>query len=151
MNENQKPEMDQGPRAREPMFLLPGVVTALAGLMALVHLAQVLVLNDQAELELMVWFSFFPVRLLVPGEIPGGLLPLTWTLFTHAFLHAGWEHLLINVAWLAIFGTPVARRYGARAFLALFLIGAAAGAALNSRATRSLGEAVDRDLRAARS
>src|SRR5690606_34748607 len=42
----------------------------------------------------------------------------------------GWDHLLFNTAWLVIFATPVARRYGAGAMLSLFLVSAAAGAAL---------------------
>src|SRR5690606_771747 len=47
-----------------------------------------------------------------------------------AFLHADWTHLILNSAWLAVFGTPVARRYGAGRVLAVFLLGAAAGALL---------------------
>lgn len=66
---------------------------------------------------------------MAPGAFDGGFWPLLWTPFTHAFLHGGWEHVGLNVVWLAIFGTPITARYGNVGLLVLFLIGALAGAA----------------------
>lgn len=114
--------------APQPIFLLPGVVTAIAGLMVAVHLAAVSGFNQSALESFTVWFGFIPFRAIAPDAIPGGWLPLTWTLVTHAFLHAGWEHLVMNTVWLAVFATPVARRYGSGATVAVFLVSAAAGA-----------------------
>lgn len=123
----------QGPRQpgdnqRQPIFLLPGIVTILAGLMIAIHLAETIVLNEMSRLDLSIWFGFLPLRLLSPEAFPGGYWPLLWTPFTHAFLHASFEHLALNVLWLAIFATPVARRYGAVSLLILFLATSAAGA-----------------------
>lgn len=128
MTDPQNPKENQAPEARQPIFLLPAAVTVLCGLMIAVHLARGFVLNEDAQLQFTIWFAFIPFRLLAGDEIPGGWLPLIWTPFSHAFLHAGWDHLLINTAWLAIFGTPVARRYGATPTVAIFLVGAVAGA-----------------------
>ena len=75
------------------------------------------------------------IRLIAGGEIDGGFWPLIWTPFTHAFLHAGWDHLIINLLWFAIFATPVARRYGGVAMTVLFLVSAAAGALLFAATT----------------
>jgi membrane associated rhomboid family serine protease len=122
--------MDDADRAsarREPIFLLPGAVGALIGLLVAVHIAQSF-LDPYGKAQLTYWFGFIPLR-LVASETLLDWLPLLWTPFTHAFLHAGWEHLILNVAWLAIFGTPVARRYGTIPTVALFLVSAAAGAA----------------------
>src|SRR5690606_13353684 len=104
------PENGQG-QGREPVFLLPGSVTAVTGVFIAIHLASSLVLNKN------------------------GLLLLIWTPFSHALLHGGWEHLLVNAAWFAIFATPVARRYGAGPMLAMFFVSAAAGAALFAATT----------------
>ena len=124
------PESQQNQRqdTRQPAILLPGVITALLGLMLAVHLARTFVLNEAGDNELLYWFAFLPARLIAGGQSPDLWLPLLWTPFTHAFLHAGWEHLIINCAWLAIFGTPVARRYGSVATLILFFASAAIGA-----------------------
>lgn len=113
---------------RQPVFLLPMAVTVLAGAMVVVYLLETFALNEMQRLDLSLWFGFLPVRLVTPELYPGGLLPLVWTPFSHAFLHAGLEHLAMNVVWLAIFATPVARRYGAGPLLILFFAASAAGA-----------------------
>ena len=129
MTDEQKPQENPPTQQRQPVFLLPGSVTWLGGLLVAVHLANALVLNERAGWDLFTWFGFIPLRLLAGDAIPGGWLPLLWTPFTHAFLHAGWDHLLFNTVWLAIFATPVARRYGGGAMVAIFLFGAAGGVA----------------------
>lgn len=116
------------PPARQPLLLLPWAVTALCGAMLAVQLATDVVLDGAGKDALLTWFAFVPYRALAPDALAGGWLPLVWTPFTHAFLHAGWEHVGLNVVWLAIFGTPVAQRYGAVRFYLLFLVGAALGA-----------------------
>lgn len=114
---------------RQPVFLLPGAVTALIAAMVGVHAATVFLLDPAGLWALWHGFGFVPARLedlrMGIGESAG---PLVWGLVTHAFLHADWTHLAVNCAWLAIFGTPVARRYGGGGMLAVFLVGAAAGA-----------------------
>lgn len=117
-------------KERQPIFTLPGVVSALVGVMIAIYAAQVLVLDANGQMELNIWFAFIPLRISFPNQVPGGMWPLLWTPITHAFLHASWPHVLINSVWLAIFGSPVARRYGAWKFLIAFAISAVAGAAL---------------------
>lgn len=114
--------------AHQPIFLLPWPVTALAGLLLAIQLASDLILDADGKAALLTWFAFVPYRLIDPNGAPGGLLPLIWTPVTHAFLHAGWEHVGLNVVWMLIFGSPIAQRYGPVKFFALFLIGAVIGA-----------------------
>jgi membrane associated rhomboid family serine protease len=128
VTEEPKTPAPRAEEGRQPVFMLPAVVTALCSLMLVVHLARTFALNEEGDLQLIVWFGFLPLRLLESGSFPGSWVPLVWTPFTHAFLHAGWEHLLINIAWLMIFATPVSRRYGVAGTLLLFLAGAAVGA-----------------------
>jgi membrane associated rhomboid family serine protease len=132
MSSDEKPEPDQGSTAvprRQPVFLLPLAVTALCGLLLAIQAADTLVLNDQGRELVLTWFAFVPYRLIDPESVPGGWLPLIWTPFTHAFLHGGWQHVIFNSVWLAVFATPVAQRYGAPRMLILFLVGAFVGAA----------------------
>lgn len=113
---------------KQPVFLMPNAVTAMIGILVAIHAAQTFILDQEGQLMLSVWFGFIPLRLTLLGEIPGGMLPLLWTPITHAFLHVGWQHVLLNAAWLAVFGTPIARRYGAIPFVVIFGLGAIAGA-----------------------
>lgn len=119
---------ETGKNNRQPIFLLPRIVVVLIGAIVAIHVATVLVFTPQTLTLFTIWFGFIPVRWLSPGQWPGGLLPFLWTPVTHALMHAGWEHLLLNMVWLAIFGTPVARRYGEVRFLIVFFVGAAVGA-----------------------
>jgi membrane associated rhomboid family serine protease len=115
MSGEEKTQHDQrlgGEPERQPIFNLPPVIAAIAGLLLAIEAAESLVLNESARNELLVWFAFIPYRLLDISAAPGGFWPLLWTPFTHAFLHAGWEHVLLNTVWFLIFATPVARRYG---------------------------------------
>jgi membrane associated rhomboid family serine protease len=135
MSEQGQTPVVPGPEGREPVFLLPNAITILAGVLVAIHLASTLVLNPEGQAQLLFWFAFQPYRIVLSSVDPGIAIPLLWTPFSHAFLHAGWDHLLINLAWLVIFATPVVRRYGAGPMLALFLLSAAGGAALFGAST----------------
>lgn len=135
MSDSSQTPSSPEPQAREPVFLLPPAITVLAGLLIAIHLASTLVLNPDGQVQLLFWFAFQPYRIVLASLEPSIAVPLLWTPFSHAFLHAGWDHLLINVAWLVIFATPVVRRYGAGPMLALFLVSAAGGAALFAATT----------------
>lgn len=130
MTEAPESQQNQPPSAREPAINLPGGIIALLALMLAIHLARTFVLNERSDLELLLWTAFTTLRITQPDYLPGGVLPLIWTPFTYALLHADWIHLGINSVWLAAFGTPVARRYGIGPMLLLFFISSAAGAAL---------------------
>lgn len=119
---------DEGPAKSQPIFNLPPVVIGLAGVLVAIHMASTWVLDDTGQVQLALWFAFIPIRWIAGDALAGGMLPLIWTPVTHAFLHGGWEHVLINSAWLAIFGTPVAQRYGPVAFLVAFVVTAIGGA-----------------------
>lgn len=132
MSSDEKRQPDQssgGAPERQPIFNLEPAVAVVAGLFLAVHAAQSLVLNDPGRNELLVWFAFIPYRLLDVAAGPGGIWPLFWTPITHAFLHAGWEHVILNTIWFVIFATPVSHRYGGPKMLVLFVLGAIAGAA----------------------
>lgn len=129
MNQEGREPANAGQQGREPIFLLPGAVTALIGVLVAIHLASSMVLNPEGQLQLYFWFAFQPLRIVAGLENISLAIPLIWTPFSHALLHGGWEHLIVNAAWLGIFATPVSRRYGAGPMLAIFFVSAAAGAA----------------------
>lgn len=133
---------------REKILNLPGVVSALLGVMAAI---QLFVAIGPASVALAFYdaFAFIPLRLsflMAPqhvlealgGRAPDGAEeivtmlgagPLVYlTPLSYAFLHGGWTHLLINALTLAAFGAPVARRLGTARFLWFFGACAVAGA-----------------------
>jgi len=128
MSDDQKTQEIQPQRKHEPIFMLPPIIVVLGLVMLLIQALSSFVLNEDAQVRVLSWFGFIPIRLLAPDQFPGGIWPLLWTPFTYGFLHGGWEHVIGNVAWLVIFGTPVARRYGAGRTLLIFFISSLVGA-----------------------
>lgn len=120
-------------RTSEPIFNVPGVVTAIIAVLFLIHGVREFVLSPETDDLVLRLFAFVPQRYgsspLAHEGLPGGGWADAWTFVTYAFLHGSWVHLGLNAVWLLAFGTPVARRFGPFRFLAFFAVTAAAGAA----------------------
>ncbi len=112
---------------------VPAVVIALAAIFAAIFIVQKIA-PPGFEAMLGDRFGLSPMRLVAGLRGEGALGPrrLSETLaplFTHAFIHASAPHLLFNLLWFFVFGTPVARRFDSPVrFIALFLCCSAAGA-----------------------
>jgi membrane associated rhomboid family serine protease len=121
------------PAGREPMFNMPAVVVGMIALILGLHAARAFILSTEQDNYLLLLFAFIPARYDgadFASGLPGGLAADLWSPITYALLHASVMHAVINVVWLAAFGSAVARRLGATRFI-LFSAGAAlAGAAL---------------------
>ena len=120
------------PPPREPMFNLPTPIMALGGIMLLLQALQEFVLSTAEWQDILLTFSFLPVRYSVSAPMdfsfPGGILGDVWTFVTYAFLHGSWMHVLLNLVWMAAFATVFLRRIGTRNFALFFVITAASGA-----------------------
>ena len=125
----------QGPHRREPILNLPGVVTTLSLLLIAIHAIFAWGLSRQAELDMLVTFAFLPARYAGTfphgAVLPGGEAADVWTFVTYAFLHGSWTHVFINVIWMIVFGSALARRIGTMRFLLLSALCAVGGAALH--------------------
>lgn len=116
---------------RERMFNVPGVVLALGLLLVGVHLVLDFVLTIGQADQLLRLFAFVPLRYAdnAPAWLPTWWGPQLWSFVSYGFLHADFNHLILNLVWLLAFGPPVARRFGPVRFLAFCAVAAAAGAA----------------------
>ncbi len=137
---------------RQPMFNLPGVIVGLIVVFAVVHGVRDWLLPIDTDDWLLATFAFVPGRLSFlwnpygvsdvlerlsarDGSLAlaqyflGEGTPQPWTVVTYAFLHGDWVHVGVNSVWLAAFGAPVARRFGAVRFVLFFLVTAVGGAA----------------------
>jgi len=113
---------------REPIFNAPlSVLAFLAGL-ALVHVLRLL-LSEEQDAVLILSLAFIPARYGPLGsELPGAPLASVTSFVTHIFAHGDTTHLLVNSAWLLIFGSAIARRVGALRFLLFSVLCGAGGA-----------------------
>jgi membrane associated rhomboid family serine protease len=143
------------PKVREPIFDAPFVVVALVAILILVH-AFVSLGSAQTQDAIVGQFAFIPgkftlalwpqrfadlqarasldpeslqqARIVRDFLLQQGEGANLWSLLTYAFIHGSWSHVGLNSVWIVAFGPPVARRFGALRFLALFAATAIAGA-----------------------
>ena len=114
--------------ASEPIFNLPRVVVLLAGVMVAMQLIQML-LPTEESLQFLLALAFIPARYSgAAAELPGGYLTAITSFVTYMLAHAGWVHLLVNLMWMAAFGSPVAQRLGDWRFLSFSALCGIAGA-----------------------
>jgi membrane associated rhomboid family serine protease len=123
------PGRRDGPgRQREPAFNLPAPVSALALLLLAIHVVQFHLLTEEARVQALMLFSFIPARYVDAGAALPWPAAAFWTPVTYSLLHGSWGHLLMNLAWLVAFATPVARRFGAMRAAILALLATIGGA-----------------------
>ena len=134
--------------SRQPAFNIPGVVLAAMALLAAIHGLREYAMSDEADTRVLLTFAFVPGRFTLLYDRAGLVeafdqfnqaaaalfflgdgAPQWWTLVTYGFFHGDWTHLGVNVLWLAAFGAPLARRFGAPRFVA-FCLGATVVGAL---------------------
>jgi membrane associated rhomboid family serine protease len=113
---------------REPIFNAPPSVLAFLAGLALVHALRSL-LSEEQDTILILSLAFIPARYgPIGSELPGAPLASVTSLVTHIFLHGDATHLIVNSAWLLIFGSAIARRVGALRFLLFSVVCGVAGA-----------------------
>lgn len=114
--------------ASEPMFNVPRVVLLLAGVMMGMQLILML-LPGEESVQFLLALAFIPARYSGAAlELPGGYLTAVTSFLTYMLVHAGWVHLLVNLLWMAAFGSPVAKRLGDWRFLSFSALCGIAGA-----------------------
>jgi membrane associated rhomboid family serine protease len=123
-----EPAEGEGPRRREPMFNLPGVVTAFIVACVGIHLVRLYVLDDEQDFWLLVQGAFIPLR--YSGEFPIDVYAFT-SPATYSLLHGSIAHLAVNMIWLAAFGSPLANRIGPMRFVLFWIVTSVAAAGLH--------------------
>lgn len=115
-------------RKREPMFNLPAVVIGLIAVCATIYLLQTYVLTDRQGFWLILNFAFIPLRYTggYPLDLGMFISPVSYSL-----LHGGAGHLIVNMIWLAAFGSPLANRIGVTRFLLFWAVTSIGAVALH--------------------
>jgi len=113
------------PSSDGPILNLPVVLQWLIGINIAVHAIRWLLPGNYDQLVILN-FSFIPALFSHSVQVP---LLVYLSPVTYMFLHGGLAHLLINMATLAAFGTPVARVFGPTRTLLFYLLSGLGAAA----------------------
>ncbi|MEQ1577146.1 MAG: rhomboid family intramembrane serine protease [Hyphomicrobium sp.] len=115
-------------RSREPVFNVPGAVTAILAALIVVHLGRQ-VISPESDNWFVALMAFIPWRYDGgAAELPGGTGAVFTSLLSHMFVHGDFVHLTFNCAWLLAFGGAIAKRIGAVRFFAFAAWTGVAGA-----------------------
>lgn len=125
MAETQSPMEDHNP----PAFNLPGAVLLLGLIMVAIHIVRSQLIGPETDFWVINVFAFVPLFYHVDPSRLMEPLSIYWSPVTHGFLHGDGTHLLVNMVWLAAFGSAVARRFGNFRFFLFMIFATAAGAA----------------------
>lgn len=111
-------QIERQPPPREPMFNLPGVVMALIALCVGLHLVRAYLLTDAQDFWIILRFAFIPLRYSGDYALDAYafIAPVSYSV-----LHGGLAHLVVNMIWLAAFGSPLANRIGTARFLMFWI------------------------------
>lgn len=136
-----KSESDEGSMTdherRQPAFNVPMVILVSIVLLVVVHLYRFYILDADGDQQFLLAFAFFPVRFNAEAMVglehffPGGQAGALASFVTYGFIHGDWLHIIVNVFWLLVFGSALARRFGVARFILMSLIGSVAGALLH--------------------
>ncbi|KFB10046.1 rhomboid family intramembrane serine protease [Nitratireductor basaltis] len=110
---------DQEPNAKVPAFNIPTIVVILAAICCGIFVLQEFVLTAEQQWILLRDLSFIPLRYTGPYTLDFHAFT---TPVTYAFLHGSTGHLVVNMIWLAAFGSPLAGRIGAVRFLIFWIV-----------------------------
>lgn len=120
---------------REPVFNAPTSVVRCLAVLAMAHLAIWHVLPLVVSDTVMGWFA--GLLAFNPGRYGfGANLDLynwgaaVWSPITHQLVHSDVTHLLLNSAWLLVFGGAIAQRIGGWRYLTFGILSGIAGALL---------------------
>lgn len=118
--------------AEGALFNVPMVVGVVAALLAAIYF-----LSKVAPETVLALtggrYGLSPALLFAGPAANGGVVPMLAPLFSHMLIHATLAHLLFNLLWFVVFGSPLARRLrSAWRFLVFFALSGAAGGAFFS-------------------
>lgn len=115
-------------RVNPPAFNLPTVLSIYLVLLIAIHAIRVWFISSEFDHQLILLMSFIPARF--SNVALDAIAPLAkyWSILTYSLLHGDWGHLLMNVIWMAAFGSAVAKRISTVKFI-LFCSATAIGGA----------------------
>lgn len=105
------------------------MVSRIIAACVIIHVVVVL-LPTPVTVMLIERFAFVSARYTVIGAWKFDYIAYVLAPFTHMFLHGGFVHLLMNMAMLLAFGTPIERRMTTLSFAFLYILCGLGGALL---------------------
>ncbi|WP_455481199.1 rhomboid family intramembrane serine protease [Bartonella sp. B12(2025)] len=101
---------------KEPLLNVPFIIVVLIAFCFCTYFIPQYFFSNQLYIEVLELFSFIPV--LFKAE------PLAFchTIISYSFMHGSFKHVVINMAWLLVFGSLLVRHLGSLRFLVFWVL-----------------------------
>jgi membrane associated rhomboid family serine protease len=129
--EKAQKEQEKKRQSGPPVFNLPSIIVWFGGAMIAIHLVRTFLLPANWDNWVIYFFAFWPAKYTASGLSslsPLDLASSVWAFLSYSLLHGGAMHITFNLLWMAIFGSAVARRFGAARFLVFSALCSVGGA-----------------------
>ncbi|WP_332066159.1 rhomboid family intramembrane serine protease [Bartonella sp. CB189] len=98
-------------RDKESLLNIPFIIIFLIVFCFFIYFITHYFFSDQLLIASFDFFSFTPVI------FKSDPLAFFYTVISYSFMHGDFEHIIINMAWLLVFGSPLVRHFGGLRFL----------------------------------
>jgi membrane associated rhomboid family serine protease len=115
------------PQKAPPFFNVPKPLLYFAVALIAIHFVLYL-WGENAQVWFFMQMAFSPMRTNALSGFPNDYGQAYLSTLTYSLLHMNATHLITNVLWLIVFGTPVARRMSAFDFFTIAAAGSVGGA-----------------------
>ncbi|WP_375616842.1 rhomboid family intramembrane serine protease [Bartonella sp. AP58NXGY] len=105
---------------KEPLLKVPFIIVVLIAFCFCLYCIPQYFFSHQIYVESLEFFSFTPALFKTD--------PLTfgYTMVSYSFMHSSFKHVVLNMVWLLVFGSPLVRYLGVLRFLIFWVLTAVA-------------------------
>ncbi|ENN91597.1 rhomboid family intramembrane serine protease [Bartonella schoenbuchensis] len=101
---------------KEPLFNVPFIIIVLIAFCFFGYIIPQYFLSDQLYMRSLILFSFIPVFFQAEP------LMFCYTIVSYSFMHGSFGHIAMNMVWLLVFGSPLAKHFGNLRFLLFWML-----------------------------
>ncbi|WP_019223792.1 rhomboid family intramembrane serine protease [Bartonella rattaustraliani] len=103
-------------KSREPLLNVPFIIVVLIALCSSIYFIPQYFFSHKLYTASLEFFSF------IPGAFKAKPLEFCHTIVSYSFMHSSLKHLALNMVWLLIFGSILARHLGDLRFIIFWIL-----------------------------
>ncbi|WP_375645799.1 rhomboid family intramembrane serine protease [Bartonella sp. TT29SHDZB] len=101
---------------KEPLLNVPFIIVVLIAFCFCLYCISQYFFSHQVYVESLEFFSF------IPALFKRDPVAFCYTMVSYSFMHSSFKHVALNMVWLLVFGSPLARHFGVLRFLIFWVL-----------------------------
>ncbi|WP_375630205.1 MULTISPECIES: rhomboid family intramembrane serine protease [unclassified Bartonella] len=101
---------------KEPLLNVPFIIVVLIAFCFCLYCISQYFFSHHVYVESLELFSF------IPALFKRDPVAFCYTMVSYSFMHSSFKHVALNMVWLLVFGSPLARHFGVLRFLIFWVL-----------------------------